>query len=78
MGEDFTTPALDELFFPIGSDVGTLVPVVFNITDDNIFEKDHSFTVAIISTEDNVNIVDPSNVTVTIEDDESMNLVYAL
>ena len=76
MGTDFTAPALDELFFPVNSGDGTLLPVTFNITDDSIFEKDHAFTVAIISTEDNVDIVDPSNVTVTIEDDEGMCALY--
>ena len=70
MGTDFTAPTLDELFFPVNSGDGTLLPVTFGITDDDIFEKDHAFTVAITSTEDNVNIEEPSNVSVTIEDDE--------
>lgn len=74
MGIDFTAPALDELFFPVGSGPGALLPVVFNIEDDRIFEKDHSFTVTIISVEDNVVIKEPSNVTVTIEDDEGMTV----
>ena len=73
VGTDFTAPALDELFFPANSGNGSLLPVTFNITDDNIFEKDHAFTVAIVSTEDNVNIEEPSNVTVTIEDDEGIS-----
>ena len=76
MGTDFTAPALDELFFPANSGNGSLLPVTFNITDDNIFEKDHAFTVAIISTEDNVNIEEPSNVTVIIEDDEGTKNNY--
>ena len=72
VGTDFTAPALDELFFPVNSGDGTLLPVTIGITDDSIFEKDHAFTVAITSTEDNVDIEEPSNVTVTIEDDEGM------
>ena len=69
MGEDFSSPNLD-LFFPVNSMDGDLLPVTFNITDDEAFEKDHSFNVSIVEAEDNVEITPPSTAIVTILDDE--------
>lgn len=68
-GEDFNAPNL-AVSFPIGSVNFGLLPVTFSITDDNAFEKDHSFTVGIVSVEDNVVIGAQSTTTVTIIDND--------
>lgn len=45
------------MFFPVGtSGAPATLDIIFDITDDDVFEKDHSFLVDIISAEDNVNI----------------------
>lgn len=69
MGKDFVAPALD-VSFPMGSSNGAVLPITFNIIDDDAYEKDHSFSVDVFLATANVNAGASTNVTIV--DNESM------
>ena len=74
-GEDFSSQVdISSLFFPAASVDGQLLPIVFDIDEDLCFEKNHSFTVHISTTEDNVDIGPVNYTTVIIIDNEGKHL----
>ena len=73
-GQDFFSSSIfPDLFFPAGSEEGAQLCTNITIVDDNVFEQDHSFTVHIDSTEDNVLIAEPRFTTINITDNEGIN-----
>lgn len=76
-GEDFSAQVdISSLYFPAASEDGALLYVGFNIYEDLCFEKNHSFSVHINTTEDNVNIGPITYTEVIIIDNEGKPSFY--
>ena len=70
-GQDFVAlDGTEGFFFPFGSEDMAILPINVTIIDDECFEKEHNFTIDIVSSEDNIGIGPLVETTVIIMDND--------
>ena len=69
-GEDYIPLKSSTLSFAIGSNDGSTACRNITIIDDDSFEKNETFYLTVTVAEENIRILEPSNILVTILDDE--------